>query len=65
MAKIKVVKKEKSLAENMSDEYKQMLKETGAEIVLKDKPSNFKVMSTYSVKPEKKRGTSTKKKKRK
>lgn len=65
MAKIKIVKKENNLEQTMSDEYKQMLKETGAEIVLKDKPNNFKVMSTYSVKPEKKRGTSTKKKKKK
>ncbi len=65
MAKIKVIKKENNLEQNMSDEYKQMLKETGAQIVFKDKPDNFKVMSTYSVKPEKKRGTSTKKKKKK
>lgn len=65
MAKIKIVKKENNLEQTMSDEYKQMLKETGAEIVHKDKPNNFKVMSTYSVKPEKKRGTSTKKKKKK
>ena len=65
MAKIKIVKKENNLEQNMSDEYKQMLKETGAEIVLKDKPDNFKVMSTYSIKPEQKRGTSTKKKKKK
>lgn len=65
MAKIKIVKKENNLEQTMSDEYKQMLKETGAEIVLKDKPNNFKVMSTYSIKPEKKRGASTKKKKKK
>ena len=65
MAIIKLVKKEKSLEENMSDEYKQMLQATGAEIVYKDKPGEYKVMSTYSVKTEKKRGTSTKKKKKK
>ena len=65
MAKIKVVKKEKSLAENMSDDYKQMLSDTGACILLKDKPGDYKVMSTYSVKKEKKRETSTKNKKRK
>ena len=47
------------------DDYKQMLSDTGACILLKDKPGDYKVMSTYSIKKEKKRGTSTKKKKKK
>ena len=65
MAKIKVVKKEKSLEENMTDEYKQMLNDTGAEIVYKDKTGNYQVMSSYSFKPKKRERGQSKKKKRK
>ena len=66
MAKIKVVKKEKSLQAEMSDDYKQMLDATGACILLKDKPiANYSVMSSYSVKPKRTRGQSKKKKRKK
>lgn len=65
MAKIKVVKKEKSLADNMSDDYRQLLKDTGAYIYRKPgKTANYSVLSTYSVTPKRERGPKKKKRKK-
>lgn len=66
MAKIKVVKKEKSIEDNMSDDYKQLLKDTGAFIYRKPNANtaNYSILSTYSVKPKRERGPKKKKRKK-
>ncbi len=54
MAKIKVVRKEQKLQDEMTEDYKNMLRDTGASIIIKEKKGNYSVMSAYSVKPQKK-----------
>ena len=65
MAKIKVVKKETSLVANMTDDYRELLKATGAYIYQKEvKAPNFSVLSAYNVKPKRERGPKKKKRKK-
>lgn len=66
MAKIKVVKKETNLLDEIHDDYKKMLMDTGAYIYQKQKvnTANFTVLSAYNVKPKRERGPKKKKRKK-
>ena len=66
MAKIKNIKKETNLLDEIHDDYKKLLMSTGADIYKKQKvnTANYQVLSAYSVKPKRERGPKKKKRKK-